>query len=248
MPDPSVEALFRLHAGLPRQAPGSDACTLEALRRLPPLPSMPTVVDLGCGPGRATLVLAQELATPIIAIDLHAPFLDELSASARARGLAHLVDARQGDMGALNLAPGSVDLIWCEGAIYNIGFGAGLERWHPLLKPNGLVALTECAWLTADPPAEAAAFWAEAYPTMAGIEENARTAERAGYEALDRFVLPPSAWWDEYYEPLSQRAGALRPNADPALLEAIEATGREIDSYRRHGRAVAYVFYLLRRK
>lgn len=247
MPDPFVEATYRLHAGLPRQAPGSDACTRDALRRLPPLPKTPVVVDLGCGPGRATLVLAEELGTRVVAVDLHEPFLDELRARARAGGLGHLVEARQGDMAALDLAPGSIDLIWSEGAIYNIGFAAGLALWRPLLRPRGLVVLSECAWLTENRPEEAIAFWRDAYPEMTGIDENARAAAAAGYEVLDWFVLPSSAWWDEYYTPLSHRAAQLRPGADAPLLATIEATEREVDLYRRHGHSYGYVFYLLRR-
>lgn len=247
MPDPSFEAIFRLHAGLPRQAPGSDACTRDALRRLPPLPEAPVVLDLGCGPGRSTLILAQELRTRIIAIDLHEPFLDQLVTEARRLGLAHLVDARKSDMAALDLAPGTVDLIWCEGAVYNIGFTVGLERWRPLLKPRGLMALTECAWLTDDPSPEVAAFWREAYPAMATIDQNAQAAEAAGYRVLDRFVLPENAWWDEYYGPLSRRGAQLRPGADAALLTAIEATEQEIDVWRGHRHAYGYVFFLFQR-
>ena len=85
------EALFRLFEPLPRQGPGSDACTREALRRLPELPAAPRVLDLGCGTGRASLVLAATLRTKVIAVDLHRPFLDRLRATARERGLEHLI-------------------------------------------------------------------------------------------------------------------------------------------------------------
>jgi SAM-dependent methyltransferase len=62
------EALFRLFEGLPRQGPGSDACTRAALRRLGELPAAPRVLDLGCGSGRSALVLAETLRTKVVAI------------------------------------------------------------------------------------------------------------------------------------------------------------------------------------
>ena len=82
------EALFRLYADLPRQGPGSDAVTLDIMRRLPPLPTGARVLDLGCGSGRQTLVLARELGVPVIAVDLYREFLDRLERAAAEQGLA----------------------------------------------------------------------------------------------------------------------------------------------------------------
>lgn len=241
------EPLFRLHAGLPRQAPGSDACTREALARLSPLPDRPRVADLGCGPGRSALVLAETLQTRVVAIDLHAPFIDELRAHARARGLEQLIDARVGDMRAPGPEPGSLDLLWSEGAIYIIGFAEGLRLWRPLLASRGQVAVTELSWLGDARPAEAETFWREAYPDMAGIEGNVARARAAGFDVLDHFALPNSAWWDEYYTPLAERAARLRQDADADLEAVIAATEREIDLHRRFGDSYGYVFYLMRR-
>ncbi len=240
------EAFFRLYEGLPRQGPGSDACTREALRRLPLLPARPRVLDLGCGSGRQTLVLAEVLGTEVMAVDLHRPFLDQLDAAARERGLAHRVETRCADMGALELPPGSVDLLWSEGAIYLLGFEDGLRRWRPWLAPGGLAAVTECSWLGEARPDEAAAFWRAAYPAMGSVGDNLARAARAGFEVLDWFALPPSAWWDDYYTPLSQRIRELASGADPGLAAIIAETEREIDFYRRYHEVYGYVFYLMR--
>ena len=243
-----LSAFFTLHRSLPRQGPGSDACTREALRRLPPLPARPRVLDLGCGPGRHTLVLAETLRTRVVGVDIHQPFLDQLQETARERGLAGLIKAWPGDMAAPpGVAARTIDLIWSEGAIYNLGFARGLGLWRPLLAPGGLVAATECSWLVDDRPAEAAAFWADAYPAMSDVAGNTDAAEAAGFEVLDGFALPPSAWWDEYYTPLLENVGRLRPTADAELMAAIEGTEREIEMYRRFGHSYGYVFYLMRR-
>ena len=127
-----MKALFTLHCDIPREGPGSDEATREAIRRLPPLPSGPHVVDLGCGPGKQTLVLARHFQTPIIAVDFHGPYLDRLRQSAEAEGLS--VNTRLGRMEELEEQPESVDLIWIEGAIYIVGFAEGLRLWRPLLR------------------------------------------------------------------------------------------------------------------
>jgi serine/threonine-protein kinase HipA len=246
------DPFFRLHEGLPRQGPGSDAATREALARLlgargAPLPPSATVLDLGAGPGRSALVLAEALGTRVIAVDRHRPFLDQAAGAARARGLP--VETREGDMTSPpGVAPGTVDLLWAEGAVYVLGFRSGLARWRSLLVPGGLAAVSECSWLGDTRPAAAAAFWAEAYPAMGSVESNTAAARAAGYAVLDTLVLSRDAWWDEYYGPLAERMLALAPRADAALAAAIEATAREIGLYRRHGDAYGYVFYLLRRE
>jgi SAM-dependent methyltransferase len=238
--------MFRLFEGLPRQGPGSDACTREALRRLGALPAAPRVLDLGCGSGRSTLVLAQTLRTKVVAVDNHQPFLDQLQAAARQRNLSHLIETRCEGMATPGMPSGSVDLLWSEGAIYFLGFEHGLCLWRPLLAPGGCVAVSECSWLTGNPPAEAAAYFGAGYPGMAGIAENLERARAAGFEVVDHFTLPPAAWWDEYYAPLARRITELAPEADPELAEIISETRQEIELYRRHHDSYGYVFYLLR--
>ncbi len=244
----SAEAFWRVYDGLPRAGPGSDACTREALRRLSPLPPSPRVLDLGCGPGKQTLVLARALDTVITAVDLHAPFLRQLEAAAAAEGLEHRVHTRSADFGALTDAPGTVDLLWSEGAIYHLGWAGGLARWRPLLRDGGAMALSECTWLTDAPTAELAAFWREAYPTMGTVASNCEAARRSGLSVVDTFVLPPEAWWDGHYGPLEARMEALAPRTSevPGLAAVLDEARKEIALYRRHGDAYGYVFYLLR--
>jgi SAM-dependent methyltransferase len=239
-------AMAILHDGLPRAGPGNDRSTAYALRRLPQLPPSPVALDLGCGPGRQTLVLAKLLGARVTAIDIHGPFLRQLERAAEAQGLSHLIMILQVDMATLELPPGSIDLIWSEGAAYFLGFEEALRRWRPLLKPRGLMALTECTWLTDDPPAEARSFWRQAYPEMATIAQNCHRADAQGFEVLDSFAIPKSAWWDDYYTPLHNRVRQPRPSANAELSRLFDETERDIDLFRRHGNSYGYVFFLLR--
>ena len=244
----SLDALFTLFSGLPRQGPGSDRSTLEALRRLPPLPPHPVILDLGCGTGRQTLVLARELRARVTAIDIHQPYLDELARNATEARLAGLIHTRCLSMDALDYSPESIDLIWAEGAIFILGVTQALRLWRPLLRPGGFLVFSECTWLTSEPPAEPAAFFAEEYPAMTTLEENRRRAEAEGFEVLDVFPLPAEDWWTEFYRPLRARIARLRPElpAQPELAAVATATEREIDLFARFSSAYGYVFYLLR--
>ena len=244
-----MEALFKLHCDIPREGPGSDAATLDAIRRLPELPSRPRVLDLGCGPGRQTLVLARELQTTVIAVDIHEPYLQRLRQAAADDGLDELVITRQGRMEALEDEPGTIDLIWAEGSIFIVGFAEGLRLWRPLLRDPGLLVVSEAAWLTNDPPAEAKAYWNAEYPAMTTVEGNIDLARQGGYEVFDHFVLPRSAWWDEYLTPLGRRIPQLRPQAatDSALAEILDGTEREMAICDQYADAVGYVFFLMRK-
>lgn len=51
-------------------------------------------------------------------------------------------------------------------AIYHLGCGGRGRRWRTLLRPGGLMAVTEATWLTDERPEEVVAFWREAYPAM----------------------------------------------------------------------------------
>ena len=54
-------------------------------------------------------------------------------------------------MDSLTFAEESLDLIWSEGAIYNMGFGKGIEAWRPFLRSGGVLAVSEITWLRPNP-------------------------------------------------------------------------------------------------
>jgi SAM-dependent methyltransferase len=243
-----MHLFFELHQGLPREGPGDAESTRRALAMLPDLPAQARILDVACGPGAQTLVLAESGAGMITAVDTHRPFLRHLQDEITAHRLTGRVHILQMSMFDLGLAPGSFNLIWSEGAIYIMGFGEGLRAWKPLLRPGGYVAVTEISWLKPDPPAEVRAFWEADYPGIGTIPVNLARAEAAGYQAIGHFTLPETAWWQDYYTPLEQRARILRQKyaSDPAAQSLLDLNQREIDLYRRYSEWYGYEFYLFK--
>lgn len=248
-----IEAFFTLHRGLPRQAPGSDASTRHLLSLCGPLPERPRVLDLGCGPGRSALLLAAEAGghgAEVTAVDLYAPFLEELRTTAGARGLGDRVRTVRADMGALpggegeEFADGSFDLVWAEGSAYVIGFDTALARWRRLLAPGGTLVLTECQWTVAEPSAGARAFWDKECP-LRSTAGNLAAAQAAGYRVLGVHHLPDSDW-AEYYGPLAERVRTHPGAGDPATAAALAATREELRVRARHGHEYGYTGYVLR--
>lgn len=232
---------FAFFATLPRQGPGSEARTRAVLHRLRPLPPDPVVLDVGCGSGAAAFVLAEELKVPVRAFDISPVMLDTLRARAEERGLAHLVRPEVADMGALPVESGSVDLLWSEGAAFVIGLEAAFRLWKPLVKPGGMVVLSDAVWLTEARPPEAVDLWRD-YPGMGTEAEAVALAEAAGWTVLFTDHLEPEAW-DAYIA--SVRDGLSRPHVLPP--EFAVALEREADVWERCRGAYGYVFLALMR-
>ena len=110
------EIFLDVQRGLPRQGPGCAEATRQALSLCTDLPERPRVLDIGCGPGMQSMVLAQELDAHITAVDLHEEYLEQLRASVAAAALSDRVEVLPGDMNELDFPADHFDLIWSEGA------------------------------------------------------------------------------------------------------------------------------------
>lgn len=152
-------------------------------------------------------------------------------------------------MNELAAADGPFDLIWCEGALYNMGFSHGLTVCRDLLRTGGLMATSELTWLHPDVPDDCRNFFAETYPPMTDTAGNRDAIERSGLDDLGHFTLAAEAWWDKYYTPIADRLQSLRKKhaSDPDWGEILDMIAREIEICRKYGHSYGYVFFLMQR-
>jgi ubiquinone/menaquinone biosynthesis C-methylase UbiE len=143
----NVEVFYELFRGLSHQGPGSEDCTLRALDAVGELAGSPRILDVGCGTGSQTLVLARRCGGNVVAVDIDPVSLDDVKRRAQSAGLGEQIETLACSMTELDFPDESFDLIWSEGAIYNLGFEAGLTLWRPLLPPGGHLAVSEASWL-----------------------------------------------------------------------------------------------------
>lgn len=244
----TTELFFELFTGLPRQGPGDDASTLEALALVPGIGPGTRVLDIGCGTGRQTRTLARAGLTHVLGIDNHPPFVEVANRLAREEGLADRVSFQVGDMRHLAFPDRSFDLLWCEGAIYVIGFEDGLRHWQRLLKSTGHLVVSEACWVKPDPPPECLAFWMSEYPAMRSVATLLDVVETCGWETLSHFTLPRASWWTDYYEPLQRNVVAFRQRHrhDPVAQELAGRVEREIDVWQRYSEFYSYEFLVTR--
>ena len=244
-----TEVFRDVQRGLPRQGVGSDASTLRALSLCAGLPKHPSVLDVGCGPGRQTVALARALDGHVTAVDLHEEFLNELRAHALDTGVADRVEVVIADMRELPFAPSCFDLVWSEGAAYIMGIDAALTAWRPLLRSGGCIALSEMVWTRPGPPADVRDAVVGVYAQITDVATNLERFRAAGYGVSGGFVMPESDWWDRYYTRLEAKLPALRARyaGDEAALAIVADSEREITLRRRAAEWYGYAFFVGRK-
>ncbi len=247
MSEKMPKIFWELHSGLPREGPGDNASTRKAYLMLEELPENPRILDIGCGPGMQTIELAKISNGRIDALDNHQPFLEDLKRRTEEEGVSKRINVVNGDMFALNYEENSFDLIWCEGAIYIIGFEKGLREWKKLLTDNGYLVVSELPWLRPNPPEKIRRFMEEGYPAIKTIKENLEIARKCGYRVVSYFILPEKSWWTNYYTPLEAKIASLKSKYkdDKEAMNVLSFHELEIEVYRKYSDYFGYVFYIM---
>lgn len=233
-------------SGLERQGPGSPEATIKALNFTDNLTSQSRIADIGCGTGGQTMVLAKHTQGQITGIDLFPAFIDRLNSNAADLGLESRVKGIVGSMENLPFNNDELDLIWSEGAIYNIGFERGLHEWRKFLKTGGYIAVSEVSWFTKERPEEIDAFWKDAYPETDTIPNKIAQMQAAGYIPVATFILPENCWTENYYAPqISVQEAFLKKYAGNHTAEEFIINQRhEAHLYEKYKEYYGYVFFI----
>lgn len=229
-----------------RQGPGSPEVTIKALSFIDNLTQNAKIADIGCGTGGQTMVLAQNTPGKIIGIDLFPQFVDIFNQNASKLGLTDKAKAIVGSMDNLPFQDEGLDLIWSEGAIYNIGFERGLTEWRRFLKKGGYVAVTEASWFTPERPAEIEQFWLDAYPEIDTIPSKVAIMQKAGYIPVATFILPENCWTEHFYAPQvpAQKLFMEKYADNLNAKRLVENLQHEAQLYARYKDYYGYVFYI----
>jgi SAM-dependent methyltransferase len=245
-----LSLLVDLHREGQRQGPGGDdetrlAITLSGLSGRTGL----KIADIGCGTGASTLVLAQALDASVTAVDFLPDFLRDLEIAAERQNLMKRIETLAASMDALPFEERSFDAIWSEGAIYTIGFTNGIQAWRRLLKPDGILAVSELTWLTKERPAELEQHWDREYPEVDTASAKMAILEDNGFSPLGYFALPKRCWLENYYRPMQDRFAAFleRNDNSEAAAAIVAAEEHEIALYERYSAFVSYGYYVARR-
>jgi SAM-dependent methyltransferase len=244
------QLLIDLHKHAVRQGPGGEAETKRALELAGLDRSRPLkIADIGCGTGASTVLLAKELDAEITAVDFLSEFLDELQSRARDHGMADKITTLNCSMDALPFSDEEFDVIWSEGAIYNMGFEAGVSAWNRFLKPGGKLIVSEITWLSDTRPLDLQSHWESEYPQIDVASSKISALERHGYSPEAYFFLPTYCWLENYYQPMQSRFDEfLELHGQSAEAKAIvEEEKDEIALYERYSDYYSYGVYVAKK-
>jgi SAM-dependent methyltransferase len=242
----TLDIIVKTHVGLERQGPGSPEMTIKALNFLDNPNKISRAIDLGCGTGGQTMVLAQNITGNIIGVDIVPDFINVFNDNAKKLNLQEKVNGIVGSIENLSFQKEEFDLIWSEGVIDSIGFEKGLTYWNGFLKKNGYIAVTCPSWLSDEQPVEIERFWVNAGSGLDTIGHNVSIMQKAGYNFIAAFTLPEKCWIDNYFIP--------RDAAEKIFLEKyignnfvenyIINNKYEVDLYSKYKQYYGYVFYI----
>lgn len=246
-----LDLIIDFHQNSERQGPGSEAATLKALDFIDlPRQSHLKIADIGCGAGGQTITLAQHLNCQITAVDLFPAFLEELNEKSAKSGLQEKIKTLAASMDDLPFSEDEFDVIWSEGAIYNIGFEAGVRKWKDYLKPGGYLAVSEITWITHARPKEIEDFWLREYPEIDIASNKISILEDNGYILAGYFYLPQDSWVENYYQPMEARFEPFleRHNHAEMAKRIVQEYQEEMALYRKFKAFYSYGFYIARKE
>jgi len=245
-----IELMVDFHKDADRQGPGSYYETIKALELIGIGKDVDLkIADIGCGSGGQTITLAQNIEGQISAVDLFPDFLGKLNTKAKELGLQDKITTLEKSMEELPFESEELDIIWSEGAIYNIGFETGIKKWKNYLKVGGYLAVSEITWITNSRPKEIEEYWNKEYPEIDTASNKIRILEENGYSPVGHFILSQNSWLDNYYKPMEKRFSDFleKHNNSEMARNIVEEQKEEIRKYKKYKDYYSYGFYIAKK-
>jgi ubiquinone/menaquinone biosynthesis C-methylase UbiE len=195
---------------------------IQAISVLPRL-NNPLILDMGCGSGVPTLILAEHFNSTIYAADTDEAALTRLEEKIRNSNLADRIIVMHRSVYDLDFADTCFDIIVAEGLLNIIGFEAGLSLADRFIKGNGYFII---------------------HDEYAHPDEKAGIIQRSGYRLFHSFKLDEQVWWNDYYRCLEEKLESLDQKTTSALFTN---EMKEIRLYKEQPLLFRSAYYILKK-
>jgi cyclopropane fatty-acyl-phospholipid synthase-like methyltransferase len=194
--------------------------TERALSLIPDIDN-PVILDMGCGTGVPTILLAERFNGTIYAVDIDTSSLEVLKEKIAGLHLHRRIQVVNDSLVNLSKLDTEFDIILAEGILNIAGFTKGLKIFTENLAPSGyLIIHDEYAY---DP-------------------EKRDLFKKNKLDMVDLFILDKKIWWDEYYSCLEERI--IKNSGNSSFTREIN----EINEYKNKPEKFESVFYILKKR
>jgi len=146
-----------------------------------PYMSQPIILDIGCGTGFSTILLATDTDGNVVGIDIDRDSLDILQEKIARFDLEDRIRIIHDSITHHRFNKNSFDIIWAEGSLFIMGFKQSLTDWYQLIKPKGFLVV---------------------HDAMDAIDKKLEMIPDLGYLVINHFMITETQWWTTYFSPL----------------------------------------------
>jgi len=186
-----------------------------------PIIENPRILDLGCGSGVPTLMIAEKFNGKITAVDTDTKSIDIFREKVENLNLANRVFLTVNSLFDIKVKNNQYDLILAEGLLNVIGFQKGFLRIVKLLKRKGFIII---------------------HDEFQNQNEKIEFIKNNDCKILDSFMLDEQIWWNDYFKCLEKE---LSSNSNQELLKLFKSDIEEIKLFKKNPSQYSSVYYII---
>ncbi len=181
----------------------------------------PRILDVGCGSGVPTLMIAEKFNGKITAVDTDTKSIDIFKEKVKGLNLSNRVTLFNSSFFDLKVKNNQFDLIIAEGLLNVVGFQKGFLKIIKLLKRKGFAII---------------------HDEFQNQNEKIELIKNNDCKILDSFVLDEQIWWNDYFKCLEKE---ISSNSNKELLKLFKSDLQEIKLFKKNPNQYISVYYII---